>query len=162
MNPAEAFDLRARHLLEKLLVELSPGATLADFDETADGAYAFRVEIPGELGKELHLSKRLVQAALRDRRSLAAVRRLLRANLLVLVTGRAVRAARPSPATVTLGAVTDVDAVARTIAIGDAVIHVPGWLRIEELTPGTMVSAAWREVDGRKEALAVRWRRIRV
>jgi hypothetical protein len=167
MNPAGASDLRARQLLERLLAELSLSATLADFDETANGGYSFRVEMSGELGKELHLPKRLVQAGLRDRRSLAAVRQILRANLLVLATGRevraaqAARAARPSPTSVTLGAVTDVDTTARTIVIRDAVIHVPRSARIAELTPGTMVSAAWRQVNGRKEALAVRWRRAR-
>jgi hypothetical protein len=165
MDPAGAPDLQARELLERLLTELSASATLADFDETADGSYVFRVELPGELGKELHLSKRLVQAALRDRRSRVAVRQLLRSNLLTLTTGREIRAARAAQAgrlpvtTVTLGAVTRVALAARTITLAGAVIAVPAWVRLEELAPGIMVSVAWREVDGRKEAIAVRWRR---
>ena len=165
MYPVDSSDLRARSLVENLLAELSDDdAMLADFDETPDGGYCFRVEIPGELGKELQLSTRLVQAALRDRRSFVALRQILRANLLALTakrdvsTARVPRAARPAPTVISVGVVTDVDEEAGTIVLGDTVIWVGERMPFGGLPAGSAVTVAWQERNGRNEAIAIRYR----
>lgn len=118
------------------------------------------MEIPGELGKELQLSKRLVQAALRDRRAFVALRQILRANLLTLTAkaARVTRAARPAPTVISVGVVTGVDEEAGTIVLGDTLIWVGERVPFGGLPPGSAVTVAWQERNGRNEAIAIRCR----
>jgi hypothetical protein len=167
MYSRDASDLRARSLVEHLLAELSDDdAMLAEFDETADGGYGVWVEIPGELGKEIRLSRRLVRAALRDRRSFVALRQILRANLLALTakrnvsTGRVPGAARPSPIVISVGVIAGVDEEAGTIVVGDTVVWVGPRMPFGGLPAGSAVTVAWQVRDGRNEAIAIRCRRL--
>ena len=165
MLPRDSPELAAQSLVAALVIEICPDATLVEFDETPDGAYLFRVEIPGENGKDLRLSKRLLHAALRDRRSLAAVRQLLRSNFLTLKAkravsdARAIRAARPSRTTVLLGVVTRVDLRLRTLWVAKTEVRVATAVALDEIVPGMVVTATCQEQDGRMEAIAIRWRR---
>jgi hypothetical protein len=166
MCSLDASDLRARSLVENLLVELSDDdARLADFDETADGGYCVQVEIPGELGQELRLSKRLVRAALRDRRSFAALRQIVRANLAFTVKHHVspagvTRAAQPSPTVITVGVITGVDDEAGIIALGDTVVWVGAGMPFGGLPAGSAVTVAWQVRNGRNEAIAIRVRSL--
>ena len=156
-------ELRAQRLLVDLVAETCPEAVLVEFDETPEGGYVFRVEIPGEIGKDLQISKRLVHAALRDRGSLAAVRQMLKFHFLHLVSrrtvneARAIRSARPRRALM-LGVVRELDPSRRIIVVGDIALSVSSALSLVGLSPGMVVSVTWREAGGRREAIALRWR----
>jgi hypothetical protein len=163
MPPGEPPASAVRRLLAGLVAELCPEAVLVEFDETPDGGFAFRAEIPGDVGKDVQISKRLLHAAFRDRGSLAAVRRILRANLLRLSTKRTAseaRAIRPArlPRALMLGVVREVDPGRRTIVVGDVEVWVGRGLSLAGLAPGMVVTVTCREADGRREAIALRWR----
>jgi signal transduction histidine kinase/ActR/RegA family two-component response regulator len=75
-----------RELVTELLQEIGPSATLVDVSETPPDEYSIRVDLPGEVGKAIVLPRPVLDRAVIDLDARATVKRLLRAQALILRT----------------------------------------------------------------------------
>ena len=85
-------------LVRELLHDLQPDADLVEFLDSPPEHYTVRIALPGQLGKTLILSRRLLEAARVNPVALRSVRLLLRTEVSQQQTSRAVEHARETRA----------------------------------------------------------------
>jgi len=111
-------------LVRELLHDLQPDADLVEFLDSPPEHYTVRIALPGQLGKTLILSRRLLEAARVNPVALRSVRLLLRTELSQQQTSRALERAREARASraVIEGPIGICDICEKPIRIHDRVV----------------------------------------